>query len=58
MAASVEKYSIYHDKELGLYSEFTPVHHNVVELALPIVMDAIGKYRNRYRATISKRKEF
>ena len=36
-------YSIYHDKELGLYSKFTPVHHNAVEQALPLVLDAIGR---------------
>ena len=31
-SAGIEKYSIYHDKELCLYSELTPLYHNEVEL--------------------------
>ena len=46
LQTTMETYSIYHYKELGLYSEFSPVHQNVVELAIPLVLNAIGNSIN------------
>ena len=43
MTLSADYYAIYHDKNLGLYSDYTPVHHTVVKEAMPFIKDALGK---------------
>ena len=43
MSSNVDYFAIYHDKDLGLYSDYTPVHHAVVKEAMPFIKDALGK---------------
>ena len=45
MTAHADYYAVYHDnKDNGLYSDVTPVHHTVVREAMPFIRDALGEY--------------
>ena len=43
MTSTADYFSIYHDKEFGLYSNVTPVHHRAVKEAMLLIKDALGE---------------